>query len=549
MTRALIVRAVSRIADLAVVGATVEPMAPVAGPPPDAIAVRNGRIVAVGRTGEIRALVGPRTELLELSGETLLPGFQDAHIHPIEAGMLADRCDLHAAEDGPACLEAVRAYADAHPEREWIIGSGWSLDAFPNGEPGRELLDRVVGSRPALLESNDGHVAWASTRALELAGVGPGTPDPHDGRIVRDEHGAPIGTLQDGAVSLVARLVPPPTHDERVRGLLAAQATLHRLGITAWQDAHVERDDLAVYRELAADGRLTARVEAALWWDRSAGLEQIEWFEQARASASVPGRLRAGSVKLMLDGIIEARTAHVTEPYRGTSDRGSPFIEPGLLRRAVVELDRRGFSCHFHAIGDAAIRLALDTVEAARRANGRSEARHHIAHLELIHPDDIARFAPLDVTANIQPLWAADDAQMRELRIPSLGEERRCWQFPFASLARAGARLAGGSDWSVSTANPLLEMEVALTRVSPETRDAEPLCPEEAIGLDEALAAFTTGSAYVNHLDDTGRIEVGTLADLVILDRNVRAGDTPTGDARVVGTWVGGSRVAGEART
>ena len=533
-------------ADLVILGGSVEPIATPALPLQDAVAIRGGRIATIGKSVDLRALIGPATEVVELDGETVLPGFQDAHIHPIEGGLLVDRCDLHALADADSYLEAIRAHATAHPEREWIIGSGWSLPAFPGGEPDRALLDAAVGGRAAILESNDGHVAWVSTRALELAGIGDATPDPPDGRIARDARGAATGTLHDGAAQLVSRLLPPPSHEDLVRGLLAAQAGLHALGITAWQDAHVEAAELAAYRETAAAGRLTARVEAALWWDRSAGLEQIEWLEEARASASVPGQLQAASVKLMVDGILESRTAFMTEPYTGWADRGAPFIEPDVLRRAVVELDRRGLSCHFHAIGDGAVRLALDSVEAARSANGSGVGRHHIAHIEVIHPEDVGRFAILDVTANMQPLWAADDEQMRDLRIPVIGEARAAWQYPFASLARAGARLAAGSDWTVSSADPLREIEVAVRRVAPETRDAAPFLPDERLSLDQALAALTIGSAFVNHLDEgTGTIQVGKLADLVILDRDLRAPDAgPIGDVRVQSTYVGGRRVA-----
>jgi predicted amidohydrolase YtcJ len=536
----------SRSADLVIVGGTVEPMTEGAARA-QAIAVADGRIAVIGTARDVRERIGPSTEVVELAGETVLPGFQDAHVHPIGGGMLADRVDLHALATAGDYLAAIADYAGRHPEREWITGSGWELTAFAGGEPDRRPLDDVVGDRPALLYSNDGHVAWASSRALERAEVTASTPDPADGRIVRDERGEPTGTLHDGAVHLVDRLIPEPTHEERVRGLLAAQTSLHGLGITAWQDASVEAPELAVYREVAADGRLTARVEAALWWHRSAGLDQIDWFEEARASASMRPRLGASTVKLMLDGILESRTALMVDQYEGGDGwRGVPFIEPELLRRAVVELDRRGFSCHFHAIGDGAVRLALDAVEAARAANGLRPGRHHVAHLEVIHPDDVPRFAALDVTANIQPLWAADDDQMVALRIPAIGEARRCWQYPFTSLAAAGARLAGGSDWSVTSPDPLREIEVAVRRVALETRDAAPLCPEERLTLDQALRAFTVGAAYVNHLDtETGTLEPGKLADISILDRNLRdphAG--PIGDACVRATYVGGVRVA-----
>lgn len=530
-------------ADLVFVGASVESVVRRSSPA-DAVAVRGGRITAVGPTAVIREQIGPRTTVVELDGQTLLPGFQDAHIHPIEGGLLSDRCDLHALASAEAYLDAIGRYAAHNPDRAWILGGGWSLTAFPRGEPGRNMLDPIVPDRPAILESNDGHVAWVNARALELAGVTRETDDPADGRIVRDAHGEPTGTLLDGAIHLVSRHVPEPTHDDLLRGLRSAQAELHRLGITAWQDAHVEPAQLAAYREAASAGWLTARVVAALWWERESGLEQVEAFEEQRASAT-NGRLRADSVKLMLDGILESRTAFMTSAYADAEGHhGVPFIDPDLLLDAVVELDHRGFQAHFHAIGDGAVRLALDAVEAARRRNGPSDGRHHIAHLEVINPADIPRFAELDVTANIQPFWAADDDLMKDLRVPVLGPERSRWQFPFASLRRAGARVAGGSDWTVTTANALLEIEVAVNRIAPATRDAPPFLPDERLALDEAIEAFTLGSAHVNHLDaTTGTIEVGKHADLVVLDRNLRASDGPIGDARVVATYVEGERV------
>ena len=529
-------------ADLVFLGATVEPL--VALPrPAEAVAVAGGRIVAIGSDAEVRMLVGRRTEVVELDGESLLPGFQDAHIHPIEGGLLDDLCNLHDAIDASDCLATVSAYASSHPRRPWVLGSGWPLTAFPRGEPTRDVLDEIVPDRPALLESNDGHCAWVNARALELAGIDRSTPDPPDGRIVRDAHGAPAGTLLDGAVNLVLAAVPAPTHEELVAGLRTAQARLHRLGITAWQDANVGSANLAAYREAASAGWLTARVVGALWWERDAGLEQVERFEEDRVAGRV-GRLRADSVKIMLDGILESRTAYLSAPYEGDDHRGTPFVEPEMLREAVIELDRRGFQAHFHAIGDGAVRLALDAVEAARIANGPSDHRHHIAHLETIHPDDIARFAALDVTANIQPFWAVDDDQMQDLRLPVLGPERARWQYSFGSLRRAGARLAGGSDWTVTTANPLLEIEVAVTRVDPGRRGSAPFLPDERLTLDEALAAFTLGTAWVNHLDrETGSIEVGKQADLVLLDRDLRAAGTPIGEASVRDTFVAGERV------
>jgi predicted amidohydrolase YtcJ len=345
-------------------------------------------------------------------------------------------------------------------------------------------------------------------------------------------------------MALVRSHVPADTHVELVAGLRAAQAQLHAWGVTAWQDAHADPETLAVYRDAASAGWLTARVTGAQWWERDEGLEQIDRFEAERARSAI-GPLKADAVKIMLDGILESRTALMVDPYAGTDDRAVPFVDPEVLKLAVPELDRRGFACHFHAIGDGAVRLALDAVAEARRRNGPGGPRHHAAHLEVVNPADVPRFAELGMTANIQPFWAVDDEQMRGLRIPALGPERAAWQYVFRGLADAGARLAGGSDWPVTTGNPLLEIEVAIRRVAPTARGAAPFVPEQRLTLDEALAAFTIGTAYVNGLDaETGTLEVGKRADLVILDRNLRDPDAgPIGDARVVATYVDGRPV------
>ena len=255
----------------------------------------------------------------------------------------------------------------------------------------------------------------------------------------------------------------------------------------------------------------------------------------------------------MLDGIVENGSARLTSPYldangRPTDRSGLDFIEPNLLRAAVSRLDQLGFQCHFHAIGDGAVRLALDACEGALRANGPTDGRHHVSHIQVIHPGDVPRFAGLDVTANAQPYWACNSEQMVRLNNTVLGPERTAWQYPFRALLRTGARLAMGSDWAVSTPDPLAEMELAITRVDDRDRAMEPFLPDERLTLDEALAAFTRGSAFVNHLDDTGVLGPGMLADLAVLDRDI---DDPAerslGDARVVATIVGGEPVFEDA--
>jgi hypothetical protein len=512
-----------------------------------AVAVKDGRIAAVGTDAEIRELAGPNTQVLTLSGRMVLPGFQDAHVHPAFAGRNLLRLNLDHLRSVDAYLDAIATYASGHPDEPWITGGGWAMYLFPGGTPRKEDLDRLVPDRPVFLMNRDVHGAWVNSRALALAGITRDTPDPWDGRIERDPGtGEPTGTLHEGAAySFRDRFVPATGASEWREALLVAQRHLHALGITGWQDAWVTPDLLDAYRALDDAGELTAHVSASLWWDRHRGEEQAdELVELGRAATR--GNIRATTVKIMTDGVVENCSCALLQPYDDpdgypAGHRGLSYVGGDALRSAVVRLDAEGFQVHMHAIGDGAARDALDAVEAARAVNGERDARHHVAHLQVVHPDDVPRFGALGVVANIQPLWACADAQMTELTLPRLGEERIGWQYPFADLARTGATLAGGSDWPVSTPNPLLEMEVAVTRVDPGARDAEPFLPDQRLTLLQALAAFTIGSAYVNHDDDAGSIEVGKRADLAVVDRDVfDPGAGPLGEASVIMTIVGG---------
>jgi predicted amidohydrolase YtcJ len=529
-----------------------------AGQPATAVAVRGGRIVAVAAADddEIGYLAGPATDVVDLRGRALLPGFQDAHVHPAFAGVTMVACNLIGARSLPEALARISAYADANPGKQWVAGSGWRMEWFAAGTPGREILDKAVPGRPAYLTNRDGHGAWANTRALELAGIDSRTPDPPDGRIERDGDGNCQGTLHEGAANLVGDLVPRPAFDERLAGLLLAQQHLHARGVTAWQDAIVgdylgSQDPLPVYLAAASSGQLTARVEGALWWDRAAGDEQLAGL-LGRRERGQAGRFRANTVKIMQDGVAENFTAGMIDPYLDasggqTGGSGLSHVDPDDLRRYVTALDAERFQVHLHAIGDRAVRQSLDAIQAAREAHGMNDNRHHIAHLQVVHPDDIPRFAALGVTANIQGLWAAHEPQMDDLTIPFIGPERAERQYLFGDLLRSGARLAAGSDWAVSSANPLRAIHVAVNRSLPGARGpgAEPFLPGQSLDLAEALAAYTIGSAYVNHLDgETGAIEPGMLADLIVLDRDpFEAPPTAIADTRVLLTYVGGEQV------
>ena len=513
------------------------------------VRVSGGQISAVGAAGRDRA-----GAVVDLAGGTLLPGFIDAHAHPVFAGQELSHCDLTGATSLPGYRRIIAEYLREHPGDGWITGGGWSMEAFPGGIPAAADLDEIVPDRPVFLPNRDHHGAWVNSRALALAGISATTPDPADGRIERDAAGNPVGALQEGAAALVSRLIPEPTQDDWDRALAAAQHRLLSLGITGWQDAivgpsHKAGDPIPAYLRAARAGTLAVNVVGALWWDRHRGIEQVADLIAARSEGRA-GRFRATTVKMMLDGVAENHTAAMLEPYLDghgcpTGSAGLDFIDPAELPRFVTALDRSGFQVHFHALGDRAVRHALDAVAAARAANGDTGQRHHLAHLQVIHPDDIPRFAQLSATANIQPLWAAHEPQMDELTIPFLGERRSGWQYPFASLAASGAALCAGSDWPVSSADPLSGAHVAVTRTLPPgdgNSGREPFLPEQRLSLETILAAYTTGSARVNGLQErTGAIRPGLDADFAITDADLgQIAPDEIGTASVSSTWIRG---------
>jgi predicted amidohydrolase YtcJ len=523
-----------------------------ARPEPGGVAVTGGRIVAVD--DDLDDLIGPGTEVVDLDGRMLAPGFQDAHVHAVWGGLDMLRCDLSPYSTQREYLDALGRYAPSHPDDAWVLGGGWAMSAFPGGTPTASALDTVVPDRPAFLPNRDGHGAWVNSAALRLAGIDRHTPDPADGRIERDADGVPTGTLQEGAMSLVNRLLPVEPPERLVDALLEGQRHLHSFGITAWQDAIVGSygdagDPGPAYVTAGTDGRLTARVVGALWWDRAAGVEQIPSLVERRERYR-GGRFAATSVKVMQDGVAENFTASMLEPYcdghgHPTDNSGISFVDPAILNDAVPQLDALGFQVHFHAIGDRAVRQCLDAVGHAVDRNGRGDNRHHIAHLQVVHPDDVPRFRRLGVAANMQSLWATFEPQMIELTLPFLGEPRSGWQYPFGDLLRSGAMLAAGSDWSVSSPDPLAAIHTAVNRRSAEDPEQERFLPGQAIDLATSLTAYTAGSAWVNHLDqDTGTIEVGKYADLVVLDRDPFDGPADEiGATRVLQTFVEGERV------
>ncbi len=515
------------------------------------VLVEDGRVVDIVPGGlETRSALTSTTEMVDLAGGLLSPGFTDAHCHPVDGGLERLRCDLSELSTREQYLAALKQYADANPDLPWVLAGGWSMSAFPGGTPTAADLDSVVPDRPAFVPNRDGHGAWVNSRALELAGISAASPDPASGRIERDADGRPTGTLHEGAMDLVAALTPSPTQEDLYAGLMEGQRYLHSVGVTSWQDAIVGvysgmQDPGAAYVKAAASGDLRSHVVGALWFERDRGVDQVEDL-LARREALSGGRFQARAVKIMQDGVAENFTAAMLTPYldaagRDTGNRGHSFVEAGTLVEAVKALDAARFQVHVHCIGDRATRETLDAMEGTSAAN-----RHHIAHIQVIHPDDVPRFAELGVAANAQALWACREEQMTELTIPFLGTERSTWQYPFGALHRTGARLVMGSDWPVSTADPLQAMHVAVNRALYDD-PAEPFLPEQAVDLETAWAAYTSGSAWINRrdeLDGAGVLAPGAAADLVVLDRDPFAGlPEDIGATTVVSTWIDGEVV------
>ncbi len=519
-------------ADLVLVHGRVH--AVVAGAPDvEAVAVRDGRIAALGSNDEIRDLVGPATEVIELDGGLVLPGFQDAHIHLAESGLELLQCDLGESTSPAGHLAVIARYAAEHPDDEWIVGGGWSMDDFGGPMPTRQLLDEAVPGRAVALTTRDGHSLWASTRALELAGIGTSTPEPAGGVIEREADGMPAGTVHELALRLFDRVLPEPTQADRDEGFRRAQAIMLGYGITACQEANGWPAIVDTYARAVERGELVLRLEGNLAWDSERGLEQLAELAERRAGSGAGG-MRMRGAKLFQDGVMENFTAGMLEPYLDgdsapTENVGLSLYPPDELCRIVTALDADGFQVHIHALAERAVRESLDAIESARRANGVRDARHHLAHLQVVHPQDLPRFAALDVVASVTPYWAVLSGYVQDLTLPFVSEEVGRRMYPFGSLHRAGARLAFGSDWSVSTPDPLLQLEVAVERKLPGASPAETFLPGERLDLRTAIAAATHGSAYVNGLDAvTGTLEPGKLADLVVLRGDILAAHGPS---------------------
>jgi predicted amidohydrolase YtcJ len=503
------------------------------------VLVVDGHIAQVARSGELDT-AGAR--LVGMRGRLLVPGFQDAHAHPTVAGANLLSCDLSGLLAEEQIFQRVAAYAAGLPEHAWVLGGGWEREAFVGSGPTRDQLDVVTGGRPSLLRSFDCHGAWANSAALRIAGVDRDTPDPEHGFFVRDTCGVPTGMLEERAVSLVMAHVPPETTESQQQALLRANGVLLGLGITSLQDAIVGGgldipDQIPAYRELVSRRAWQGRLTTALWWDGDRGLDQIPELQDKRRAleeCADTAWIIADTVKIMVDGT------------------NTVFIDSDALREATVALDTIGFTCHYHSYGELSTTWVLDAVADARAVNGPGGGRHHIAHLMVVGESDFARFAELDVSANVQAAWGYSTVAHDILGLTTCSDDPQLREYAFGRLAAAGARLVAGSDWPVTTADPLEAMRLEATRGRVRTSTGAEGDPDELDRLDvpTLFTAYTAGSAFVNgRARTTGRIAPGFLADLVVLDRDPFSSDESLHDVSVDETWIDGECVFREGET
>lgn len=514
----------------------------------EAVAVRDGAVIFAGSSTAAARFIDDRTDVTDLQQRMMMPGFHDAHAHVLAAGLAKAGCNLEDERDHDLIREMLEVCAgsgDVGPD-EWVRGSRWPLAAFADGRPPIEWLDEIFAGRPAYFVDSFAHSAWVSSRALEIAGIDRNTPDPEQGIIERDARtGVPVGVLRDAAMDLVARHLPQPSVADLASALKTSLVEVRRLGITAFTEPGLSEPHLAAYRDADQAGKLTARVLASLSpiaWDAGRFGDEIDDLV-AKRKAYQGKYLHTDSVKVYIDGVIETRTSFMLQPYTGGGNF-PPFYPAEDLALLYQKLDAMGLQIHTHAIGDAAIRLALDSYEHARKQNGPNDNRHQIVHLQLIDPKDIPRFGALDVAANFQCLWCYPDDYI-DVAVGLVGAERVNRFYPVASVARSGGQIVGGSDWDVSSLNPLDAIETAVTRQNPYTDDGPVLGSGENIELQLALDMYTRNAARVMRLDTlTGSIEVGKRADLIVLDRDLF--DIPiqeVNEARILQTLLDGVEV------
>ncbi len=482
-----------------------------------ALAVRGARLTAVGTQAEVLRRRGPRSQVIDLGGAFVAPGFNDAHMH----FLVVPEAEL---EDGLALSELQRRVVDfarAHPRRAWVTGRGWGYTSFPQRVPHHSHLDVVLPDRPVWLTQRDGHMGLANAKALALAGVTRATPDPPSGVIERDASGEPTGELKESAMELVTRLIPEPSADERYAALLPLLERAASYGLTSVQNASFSQADLDAFERARREGRLTLRVSFSPVFEAGSVAGTLSRARALRRRFPAGGALEVTSVKGLLDGTVDARTAAMDEPYVG-GGTGLPFWKQDELDRAVATFDRAGFQVRLHAVGDRAIHMALDAFERAARSNGTRDRRHRVEHVEVPRPDDLPRFRSLGVVASTQALFANPDSTTLDNYAVLLGPQRSARANAFRLFDEARAPQAFGSDWPVFSMEVLRGVYCAAARRTAEGTPAEGWFPQHRISVEAALRHFTRDAAWAEFAEGRkGRLAPGLLADFVVLSEDV----------------------------
>lgn len=482
----------------------------------EAIAITRGKIAAVGTAEEMQHWVGPETKVIDLEGKFVMPGFNDAHTHLANAGQGSLSVNVEGTRSIAEFQQRIRARLSEFEPGTWVVGRGWDHSLWEeNRMPTKADLDAVSTSHPMFFTRVDGHSAVANSLALEQAGITRSSEQLEGGEIVRDADGEPTGWLKENATGLVSRLIPAPTSEQRQRGLLLALAEAARYGVTSVQDNSSWEDFLAL-RELKQEGKLTLRVTE--WLPFDAPLNRLE--EMRKEGGATDPWLKTGALKGVTDGSGGSLSAAMLEPFANAPDnRGILLYDPEQLKKMVVDRDAAGFQIALHAIGDRANRVALDAFEAALKINKRRNARHKIEHAQFVHRDDFARFKELDVIASMQPCHLLADMRWAPT---ILGPEREYEGYAIGTMRKAGARLAFGTDYPVEHINPLRGLYAAVTR---EFEDGGPeggWLPEEKVSLEEAIHAYTLGSAFAEFEERRkGTLSPGKFADLIVLSQDI----------------------------
>jgi predicted amidohydrolase YtcJ len=491
----------------------------------DAIAVRGNQILRVGSEREVTRLRRPQTTVIDARGAAVLPGFNDAHVHLIGGGLSLEQIDLTDAATLEDIQAHIKSWAAQNADAPWVLGRGWLSQPFPGGLPTRQQLDAIVPDRPALILSHDGHTSWVNTAALRLAGITKATPNPLNGIIVKDPRtGEPTGTLKQAATTLVSERIPKLTKADRALALRAAMAEALRLGITSVQSAGGTADDLEAYADARQAGDLSLRVYAALTAGGPLEEKSIEDLEAVIEQYPDDPLLKAGAIKVVLDGAVESHTAAMLEPYANDTSAGIPAIDPDDFNRMVRLLDARGWQVMTHAAGDRAVRMALNAYEHAVRSNPLPDRgrRHRVEHVESVDPADVPRFGALGVVASMQPFHGTPNPVQIDGWLANVGPERAARGWPYGSIAARAGRLAFGSGWPGVPLDPMLGLHTAVTRTTPDNLPEGGWYPAERMGLKAAIDAYTSGAAWASFDDQRkGQIAPGMLADIVVLSENI----------------------------